>query len=290
MPPLLLGSRRRRFARQAMLASANVALVTETVREKTDDLVISLSERVLTLTIDRPDRRNALNDAVLDGMLGALTSPPPEARVILVRSAGDRVFCAGADLAVMSNDATGLEQHNARGGLRRVVDAMRACPLPVVARVQGICLAGGVGLIMGADLVVAAERASFGLPEVDRGLWPFMVSALLARHVSPKVAMDLMLTGRRFGAAEAREIGLISRVVPDDELDSQVDALVAELAAKAPVAVRMGKAAFWAAAETPLAHALEAMQAQLSLLTQTADAAEGLAAFFEKREPRWTGR
>jgi enoyl-CoA hydratase/carnithine racemase len=254
------------------------------------DLLTEQDGGVLSLTVNRADRRNALNDAVTEGMCDAITRPPAGTRVILVRSVGDRVFCAGADLAVMSNEKTGLEQHVARGGLARVLVAMRECPLPVVARVQGLCLAGGVGLVAGCDVGVASDVAEFGLPEINLGLWPFMVSALLVRHMSSKVAMDLMLTGRRVGAAEARDIGLVSRVVPAAELDDQVTVLVRELAALPPMAVQMGKAALAATAEMPLPHALTAMQAQLSLLTQSADAAEGVAAFFERRAPVWTGR
>ncbi|MDX6221798.1 MAG: hypothetical protein QOD91_852, partial [Frankiales bacterium] len=145
-----------------------------------------------------------------------------------------------------------------------------------------------VGVILGADIVVAAQSAAFGLPEIDRGLWPFMVSVLLAQHVSPKVAMDLMLTGRRFDAAEALSIGLLSRVVPDGALDDQVEALVATLAAAAPLAVREGKAAFLSLLDT--GDALEQMQQRLTALTQTADVAEGIAAFRERRPPHWQGR
>jgi enoyl-CoA hydratase/carnithine racemase len=175
--------------------------------------------------------------------------------------------------------------------LARLVVAMRECPVPVVARVQGMCLAGGIGLAAGADVVLARESAQFGMPEIDRGLWPFMVSALLGRHLSPKHAMDRMLAGDRFDARTAYEIGLVSRVFPDATFAADVDAYVAKLAAAAPVAVRLGKAAWVAATETgPLPIALEAMQAQLSLLTTTRDAAEGIAAFFEKRSPQWTGR
>jgi enoyl-CoA hydratase/carnithine racemase len=129
------------------------------------------------------------------------------------------------------------------------------------------------------------------MPEVERGLWPFMVSALLTRHVSPKHAMDYMLTGERFDARTAYTIGLVSRVLPDDGFDAEVERYVSRLAAAAPVAVRLGKAAWVAASETvPLPAALEAMQAQLSLITTTADVAEGVAAFFDKRPPNWTGR
>ncbi|HVT65115.1 MAG TPA: enoyl-CoA hydratase-related protein [Mycobacteriales bacterium] len=257
------------------------------------DLLTQREGNVLRLLINREDKRNALSADVMRGMLDAVVaaSSDDDVRVIVVSSVGDRIFCAGADLAVMANDATGLEQHEGRGLLAQLVVAMRECPVPIVARVQGMCLAGGTGLAMGTDVVLARESAQFGLPEVDRGLWPFMVSALLARHVSPKHAMDRMLAGDRFDARTAYEMGLVSRVFPDDTFDAEVDAYVAKLAASAPVAVRLGKAAWVTATETgPLAIALEAMQAQLSLLTTTKDAAEGIAAFFEKRPPQWSGR
>ena len=253
------------------------------------DLRVEADGPILRLTIDREQRRNALNDAMLRGMIAAVREPG-DARVILVTGAGDKVFCAGADLSLMSEEATGLERHEARGGLRELMIAMRRCPLPVVARVQGLCLAGGVGLALGCDLVVASEAAEFGLPEVNLGLWPFMVSVLLARHCSPKLALDLMMSGRRLPAREAAAAGLVSRLVPAENLDSVVETLAGELAAKPPVAVRLGKAAFAAVEETSYEAALEAMQGQLSLITQTGDAAEGVAAFFQKRPPQWSGR
>ncbi len=244
---------------------------------------------VLRLRIDREAKRNALNGEVLRGILTALTGVG-DARVVVLTSAGEKVFCAGADLVQMAPDATGLEVHEGRGLLREVVLAMRACPAPVVVGVQGLCLAGGVGLILGCDLVVAADTAAFGLPEVDLGLWPFMVSALLGRHVSPKRAMEMMLSGRRVPATEALEMGLLSRVVPAASLAEELAALVRALAAKPPVAVRLGKAAFTAALECSLPAGLVAMQAQLSLLNTTEDAAEGVRAFLDKRPPEWTGR
>lgn len=257
------------------------------------DLLAERDGNVLRLSINREDKRNALSAEVMRGMLDAVVaaSTDDDIRVIVIGAVGERIFCSGADLAVMSNDATGLEQHEGRGLLARLVVAMRECPVPVVARVQGMCLAGGIGLAAGADVVLARESAQFGMPEIDRGLWPFMVSALLGRHLSPKHAMDRMLAGDRFDARTAYEIGLVSRVFPDATFAADVDAYVAKLAAAAPVAVRLGKAAWVAATETgPLPIALEAMQAQLSLLTTTKDAAEGIAAFFEKRSPQWTGR
>jgi enoyl-CoA hydratase/carnithine racemase len=251
------------------------------------DLAVTNAGGLLRLHIDREPKRNALNGEVLRGMLDALRSPG-DARVVLVSSAGEKVFCSGADLVAMAPNATGLEVHEGRGLLREVVLEMRDCPLPVVASVQGLCLAGGVGLVMGCDIVLASDSAAFGLPEVDLGLWPFMVSALLGRHVSPKRAMEMMLSARRVPAREALEMGLISRVV--DDLPGETDALVAALAAKPPVAVRLGKKAFFAAMDSSLEAGLEAMQAQLSLLNTTQDAAEGVGAFLEKRKPAWKGR
>jgi enoyl-CoA hydratase/carnithine racemase len=257
------------------------------------ELLANRSGGVLELRINREDKRNALSSAVLGALLDGVRTAATDTSItaVLVSSAGERVFSAGADLAVMADDANGLEKHEARGRLKDLVVAMRSCPKPVVARVQGLCLAGGIGLAAGCDVVLARESASFGLPEVERGLWPFMVSALLTRHVSPKHAMDYMLTGERFDARTAWQIGLVSRVFPDDTFDDDVTAYVEKVARAAPVAVRLGKAAWVTAEETAgLPAALEAMQAQLSLLTTTADVAEGVAAFFEKRDPRWTGR
>lgn len=252
------------------------------------DLAVTRDGAVLRLRIDRDAKRNALNAEVLQAMLGALREPDG-ARVVLLSSAG-KVFCSGFDLVQMAPDATGLEVHEGRGLLREVVLAMRDCPAPVVAGVQGPCLAGGVGLVLGCDLVLAADSATFGLPEIDLGLWPFMVGALLGRHASPKRAMEMMLSGRRVPAAEALDMGLLSRVVPAVDLSAELEQLGAALASRPPVAVRLGKAAFRDAMESSLSAGLSAMQAQLSLANTTQDAAEGVSAFLQKRRPEWTGR
>lgn len=247
---------------------------------------------VLTLTIDREERRNALSPEVLSGLLLGVreTAVRDDVRVVVLTGAGEKAFCAGADLGALDPDATQLEMHERRGGLRELILAMRACPRPVVARVQGLALAGGFGLMLACDVVVASETAAFGTPEVDVGLWPFMIGALVARHVSPKRALDLMLTGRRIDAATALDWGLVSRVVPRSSLDSAVALVAAELAAKSPLVLRLGKAAYYGTEDVALAPALEQLQAQLSLLSQSKDAVEGITAFFQKRPPEWTGR
>ncbi|MGZ6825916.1 MAG: enoyl-CoA hydratase/isomerase family protein [Mycobacteriales bacterium] len=253
------------------------------------DLVVTREGQVLRLHLDREPKRNALNGEILRGMIAALRDVG-DARVVLVTTAGEKVFCAGADLVQMAPDATGLEVHEGRGLVRELVLAMRACPVPVVAGVQGLCLAGGIALILGCDVVLSSDAAAYGLPEVDLGLWPFMVSALLAVHVSPKRAMEMMLSARRVPAAEALEMGLVSRVVPHEDFAREVQSLAEALAAKPPAAVRLGKAGFYHALESSLAAGLDAMQAQLSLLNTTQDASEGVTAFLQKRPPVWTGR
>jgi methylglutaconyl-CoA hydratase len=239
------------------------------------DLLITEADGVLRICLDREAKRNALSDEMATEICSQLAAT--EARVVLLSSSGDGVFCAGADLAVMSGGGS-------RGGVGRVIEAMRACPAPVVVRVQGLCLAGGVGLVLGADLAIASDTASFGLPEIDRGLWPFMVGLLLGQHVSPKVAMDLMVTGRRFPATEALAIGLLSRVVGHGDLDHAVEKLVAQISAAAPLAVRAGKRAFLGGGS------MADMEQAITRLSQTEDAAEGIAAFREKRPPVWHAR
>ena len=255
------------------------------------DLAVEFHEGILRLTVEREAKRNSLTVEILDSIVRAVRAhgSSDKARMVLLGTAGPRVFSSGADLGVMDSNATLYESHRARGVMRDVLLAFRSCPVPVVVKVQGLCLAGGTALVLGADVVLASDAALFGLPEVTLGLWPFMVSALLARHVSPKHALDLMLTGDRLGAEAAYQIGMVSRVFPAATFEEDVETYVLKIAAAAPVAVRMGKAAWGMACQPDLESALEALSSQLSLLTTSRDAAEGVRAFFEKRPPRYTG-
>jgi enoyl-CoA hydratase/carnithine racemase len=267
-----------------------------------EGLEARLADSVLWLRIRRPERANALTPSMLEAMAELLRRPPDGTAVGVLCSEGGTVFSAGADLSMMAPGGPGAgtrvppggaaapAAHAARGAVREAMLALLECGFPVVARVQGLCLAGGVGLALACDLVVCAQSSQWAMPEIDRGLWPFMVSALLVRHVSPKLAMDWMMTGRRIPAAELARTGMISRLVADADLDAEVERVVAELRAKPPLALAAGKAAARAAAETTVPGALEAMQAQLSLLAASEDAAEGIAAFAERRSPVWRGR
>jgi len=188
---------------------------------------------------------------------------------------------AGGDAASM---------HEARGGLAALFLEMWALGKPTIARVRGFALAGGMGLALACDFVIAADDAQFGTPEIDVGLWPYMITVPLLRSMPPKVALELMLTGRRVDAAEGQRIGFINRVVPVDDLDGAVDELAATLAAKPPSTVKLGRDSFYGVLDLAAQPALEHLHAMLSITTETADAKEGLAARAAKRPPRWSGQ
>jgi enoyl-CoA hydratase len=167
---------------------------------------------------------------------------------------------------------------------------MRRCGKPVIARVNGHALAGGFGLAAACDIVIAADTATFGAPEVKVGLWPMMITAVLQRAVPHKVALELMMTGRRIDAAEAQRIGIVSRVVPLADLDGAIDETVEALAALSPAVLRMGKDAFYAVEDLGFDAALDHLHNGLTATAMTEDAAEGVAAFLQKRAPEWRGR
>jgi enoyl-CoA hydratase/carnithine racemase len=161
---------------------------------------------------------------------------------------------------------------------------------PIIARVRGYALAGGFGLACACDFVVASNDAQFGTPEINVGLWPYMITVPLLRSMPPKTALDLMMTGRRVDATEAQRLGFVQRVVPVDALDATVDALAADLAAKSPLIMKWGRGSFYRTLEMNADEALDYLQGMLTVTTQTEDAAEGVAAFAEKRAPKWKGR
>jgi enoyl-CoA hydratase/carnithine racemase len=256
-----------------------------------DAVLFSVADGVATLTINRPDRRNALSWDVVDQLRArvAQAKSDAEVRVVVLTGAGEKAFCAGADLSGMAEGAGLLDLHAARGELARLFDELWRLGKPTVARVRGYALAGGFGLALACDLVVAADDAQFGTPEIDVGLWPFMITVPLCRSMPPKKALELMMTGRRVSATEAEVLGFVTRVVPVGELDGAVASLAASLAAKSPAVMRLGRDSFYAVWDTDAAAALAFLHSQLTLTTLTDDAREGLAAFAEKRAPHWTG-
>jgi len=256
------------------------------------ELRYDLTDGIARLTIDRPARRNALSWTVLAEMRARLAEikRDPEARVVVITGAGDQAFCAGADLTGMADGAGHLALHDSRGELAALFDDLWDLGKPTIARVRGYALAGGMGLALACDLVVASDDAVFGTPEIDVGLWPYMITVPLVRSMPPKKALELMMTGRRVDAAEADRIGFVTRVVAPDALDAAVDELAASLASKPPATLRLGRQAFYEVWDRSADEALPLLHALLTVTAGTDDATEGIAAFVEKRPPQWTGR
>jgi enoyl-CoA hydratase/carnithine racemase len=247
----------------------------------------------LWLTIDREERRNALNEAVLDGLrLGiAGVGSDPQIRAVVITGAGEKVFCAGGDL---KPDADGdplrvdpAERDNPVVKLfHEIIDA----PVPVIARVNGHALAGGFGLVCACDFAIVAEHARLGTPEARVGLFPMMILPLMLRTVPRRKLLELCVTGEPISAAEALAHGMVNHVVPLADLDAKVDKLVAAIAAGSPTAISIGRRALATIDGMSIPAGLEYAQRVLPQLARTEDAREGFRAFNEKRAPVWPGR
>jgi enoyl-CoA hydratase/carnithine racemase len=258
-----------------------------------DEVTCSTTAGVATVTINRPTRRNAMNFDVMARLRDTFERLRDDAhvRVVVVTGAGDRAFCAGADLGGIADNASPAEVHLARGALADVFRNLDRIGKPTIARVRGFALAGGFGLACACDVVIAADDAVFGTPEVDVGLWPYMITVPLLRSMPPKVVLDLMMTGRRVDATEGLRLGFVNTVVPVADLDAAVEDYCTTLLAKSPLVLRLGREAFYRTLDIADSDdALAYLHAMLSVHTTSADAAEGVAAFAEKRAPRWTGR
>lgn len=242
------------------------------------------------ITIARPDKRNALNASVVQGIREGLrlAHADPAVRVVVLTGEGEQAFCAGADL--QPGQAFAFDHARPSSDYADLLREAQDATLPLVARVNGACMAGGMGLLAMADVAVAASHASFGLPEVKIGLFPMQVMALLQDLVPRRVVREWALTGEPISAEQALAAGLLNHVVPAAELDAKVQWLVDRLARNSPTAIRCGKYALRAIESMHFDQAIAHMEGQIALLAQTEDAREGLAAFQYKRPPVWTGR
>lgn len=243
-----------------------------------------------TFTIDDPERRNPLSGEVMqalhDGLADAVAND--DVRVIVITGEGDRAFSAGGDLSGgFFDDPIGL--HETRGLISAVFKLMRRGGKPTIARVNGHALAGGFGLAAACDIVVAMADAKMGTTEIKVGLWPMQISAILQRLMPPRQALELFMTGRVFTAAEAVDVGVVTKAVGTmEELDQVVDGYVDTLAALPASALSMGRDAFYAIQDMGLDDALDYLQEALTAMTMTQNAREGVTAFMEKRDPTWT--
>jgi enoyl-CoA hydratase/carnithine racemase len=255
-------------------------------------VLVEVAGGVARVTLNRPEVRNALNAAMLADLDAALRrlEDDPGARAIVLRGAGDRAFCAGADLKGVGDRGTTLQARESFGALARILEHMARMRTPIIAQVHGYALAGGCGLAAGCDVVVAADDAVFGLPEIRVGLLPLIVMAPILRAVGRQRGMLIILSGEPVAAREAYEMGLVSRLVPRGDLESVVSALASTLAGYSPTALGLAKEAASMVPDMEYGAALRYLREMITLVALSDDAREGIAAFFEKRAPRWTGR
>jgi enoyl-CoA hydratase/carnithine racemase len=256
-----------------------------------DDLLYEVRDRTAFLTINREDRRNAITQemmARLDECLD-LADGDENVRALCLTARGDRAFCSGADLGLTLAGEGGDRLAGARN-YAALLKKMSRFGKPSVARVNGACLAGGLGLMLSCDIAIARRDVSFWTPEVNVGIFPMMVGALLIRHVGWKKMMDMVLTGRKVTAPEAERIGLISRAVAPESLDEEVREVLKGLTSKSPIGLWIGKEAFRTMAERPFEDAVDYLCEALGRAVATEDAREGMQAFIEKREPNFRGR
>ena len=247
---------------------------------------------VATVTLNTPDNRNALSNELLADLADAFESARGDERVrcVVLGSSHEKVFSGGAALDQFSADVPLVRKHFGTERFPRLFRSIMGLGKPSVCAANGHVLAGALGLALCCDLIVAKDTATFGTPEINVGVFPFMIMALIYRNVPRKKTNEMLLLGERLSAEEAREAGIVNRVVPAEEFDAAVDEWATKLAAKSPVMMRLGKDAMYRQLDMPFEEAVDFLRAQLSLAFTTDDIQEGVRAFFEKREPNWSGR
>ncbi len=255
------------------------------------DVLVEKRGAVQWIIINREARRNAMNDAVCEAIAGGLSSATtdPDIRAVVLTGAGDKAFCAGADLSAGSGS---FKYDYSKVGLAfvKLMKQARDLTLPLIARVNGHAMAGGLGMLGMCDMAIGVDTARFGMPEVKIGIFPMQIMAVLQRLIPSRKLYEMAMTGEPISAAEALELGLLNYVVPAAELDNKLDWLLLRLLDKSPTAIRRGKYAMRVTEQLNFDQAAVFMEAQIGTLALTEDAAEGRSAFIEKRPPAWTGR
>ncbi len=247
---------------------------------------------VATITLDHPETRNALSDELLDALAGAFERARDDdaVRCVVLTSSHEKVFSSGGNLAGFAAEVPLAHKHRGIERFPRLFRLIGELGKPTLCAANGHVLAGALGLALACDLIVAREGVRFGTPEINVGVFPFMIMALIYRNVGRKKTNELLLLGEQISAEEAERIGIVNRVVPAEEFDAFVADWAGKLAAKSPVLMRMGKDAMFRQQDMAFEDALDFLRAQLAIAFATDDIQEGVTAFFEKRDPVWSGR
>ena len=247
---------------------------------------------VATIALDQPETRNALSDAVLDDLIAAFERARDDdaVRAVVLTSTHEKVFSSGGNLAGFAADVPLVHKHFATDRFPRLFRLIGELGKPSICAANGHVLAGALGVALACDLIVAREGVRFGTPEINVGVFPFMIMALIYRNVGRKKTNELLLLGERLTAAEAKEAGLVNRVVAAGEFDAAVSDWAGKLAGKSPLLMKLGKDAMYRQMDMPFDDALDYLRSQLTIAFSTEDIQEGVKAFFEKREPTWSGR
>jgi enoyl-CoA hydratase len=257
-----------------------------------EQLLYEAADGVATITLNRPEQRNALSAQLLAELVDAIEAARDDegVRCVVLTGAGDKVFCAGADLGGFAADVPLVEKHYASDLFLEFFRLMPRLGKPSLCAANGHVLAGGLGLALSCDLVIAKDSATFGTPEINVGAFPYMIMSIIYRNVPRKKVNEMILLGERLSATEAVTYGLANKAVAEAEFDAAVAEWAGKLASKSPVLMRLGHDAIYRQQDMALDDALEYLRSQLSLTFSTEDILEGVQAFFEKREPKWKGR
>jgi enoyl-CoA hydratase/carnithine racemase len=261
------------------------------VQPDLSELLLEVDAGVATVTLNRPEQRNPLSAAMIADLRAALDwcKREPSVAVVVLTGAG-KAFCAGADLGSTFAGKSAVELHEGRHRLVELFLEMAELGKPIVGRINGHALAGGFGLACACDLLVAVDGATFGTPEINVGVWPMMVQAILTRKLPENVLLEMVMLGERWSADQLHRLGVVNRVVGADELDSATAQMAGALAAKSPAIMRLGRDSFYRQRDMEFKAALEYLHSQVTIVTLTEDSAEGRQAFLEKRPPKFKGR